>query len=111
MATQKQPVKTQGIDIEALLAKSNKISSEALKSAIATLQEENNKKNEKLLIENLRNVQGNTADAVTSLRYAREKEKRAKSFLQAMAEAENEFLASADINAYNKAVYAAKLKY
>lgn len=104
-------VKKSSIDIEALLAKKEAISSTVIQNALIKLKEEKEKEQEREVLANLEEVQSNTKSAVESLRNARTQEKKCKAYLQAIADAEAAFFTNADYSAYNMSISAANKVY
>ena len=96
--------------IDALLAmNSSNIEAPVLKAAmedVRKLREEQQKQN---AVRNLLIVQTNTQNAVNTLRAARKEEARAKAYLVALGSAEEAFLKTGDMTAYNVAVSKAAL--
>lgn len=100
-------MKKTAVNIEALMAKREAISSQTIQNAINKLKEQKEKEQEQLVLQHLANVQQNTEDAVNQLRIARAQEKKCKAYLQAIAEAEQIFYTNADYSAYVKSIGAA----
>ena len=91
-------------DVEALLAKKSNITSNAVKGALAKLEEQKQAIQEQQIISHLAVIQTNTAEAVEDLRKARRKEAAQTAKLIAVAEAEEKFYEDADIDAYNTSI-------
>lgn len=106
--TQTNTAKKQ-INIEDLLAKKSQITNAALTAALNKLEEKKQQDQEAQLIEHLQAVQKNTDIAVENLRSARLQEKKQKAYLTAVAEAQAKFYSDGDIDAYNKAITAARM--
>lgn len=92
----------QKINIDQLLAKSDKISNAAIRSAISKVEEEKQKLQEQKLLERIGEIQGHTAHKLRYLRNIREAEKRAKKELQVYAAAEQLFYETADFDQYKE---------
>ena len=103
--TRKQTVK---IDVEALLSKKNQISNESIKNALKKAEDEKKAIREAELLENISIIQRKTVEAVSILQKARKAEKKAKTYLTAIATAEQEFYKDADFEKYGKAIQIAK---
>lgn len=99
----KKATKTQGVDVEKLLAARN-ISNAAVKGALDKLAEQKKAAEEARIIQHIANIQHNTEIAVVRLRNARKAEKNAKEYLQAVANAEQVFYTNADVDAYSEAL-------
>jgi hypothetical protein len=97
------------VNIEKLLEKRGEISNSVIKSALKKAEEQREKEQEEMILARIGQIQTNTENAVATLRSARKKEKAAKAYLQAMADAEQKFYTDADYNAYrvteNKAIH------
>ena len=108
--TQTTPVKG-AVNIENLLAKREQISNKAVQAAIAKLEEQKAKEQEELILNHLSTIQAITANAVESLREARRKEAKAKAYLQAVAEAEQQFYTDANMETYEASLHKARTDY
>jgi DeoR/GlpR family transcriptional regulator of sugar metabolism len=90
------------IDVEALLAKRTQISNATVNNALNKLAEAKQKEQEEQVIRHLGVIQSNTSSAVELLRGYRTKERAAKAYLVAVAEAEQNFYTNADFDAYTE---------
>jgi Arc/MetJ-type ribon-helix-helix transcriptional regulator len=99
------------IDVEKLIANAGKgIASEVIKDAIAEVKKEADKEQKARVIQQIVNIQANTAIAVEQLRKARAIEKKTKEYLQFIADAEQAFYKDADIKAYDQKIASASSK-
>ena len=96
--------KTNGIDVEALLAKRETIQSSAIKAALAKLEAQKAEEQEARILNYLADIQDTTKYAVEALRNARKQEKACKVYLEAVASAEQQFYKDADYQKYSDAV-------
>lgn len=103
MKQNKNTTKTQGVDVEKLLA-AREISNAAVKGALDKLAEQKKAAEEARIIENIAYIQRNTETAVVALRTARKTEKAAKAYLQGIANAEQAFYTNANVDTYMEAV-------
>ena len=92
----------QRINVDQLLAKSDKISNAAIRSAISKVEEEKQKLQEQKLLERIGEIQAHTASKLNHLRFVREEEKKAKKQLQVFAAAEQLFYETADFDQYKE---------
>jgi predicted DsbA family dithiol-disulfide isomerase len=75
-----------------------------LQAAKKKMEDEAKERQIAAAIDNLKRVEENTRAAVMALRAARKEEKRAETFLKAVAAAETEFVKTGDFSKYNVAM-------
>lgn len=90
--------------VEKMLAKKDAISNATIQAALKKVEQQKQEKLEAKLLENLEKVQKVTENAVSTLKMRRKQAEKAKKYLVAVAEAEQQFYKDADINAYDKAL-------
>jgi len=93
--------KTNGVDVEALVAKTTNLpTSAAVSSALASLQKTQAEEEQKRIIRDIARVQEEVKKRVEVLQIIRKREKDAKKQLQTVADAEQAFLKTGDYEAF-----------
>lgn len=95
--------KTNNVDVEALVAKTTGLpTSAAVSAALVSLQKKQEEEQQAEIIQNISRIQQHVKSKVEHLQYVRRKEKEAKKSLQIVADAEQAFLKSGDMEAFRK---------
>ena len=95
--------KTNNVDVEALVAKTSGLpTSAAVSAALVSLQKKQEEEQQAEIIQNISRIQRNVRIKVENLQYIRRKEKEAKKALQVVADAEQAFLKTGDMEAFCK---------
>jgi hypothetical protein len=96
--------KTNGVDVEALVAKTTNLpTAEVVSAALASLQKKQAEEAEKRVLGQIATIQILVGHCVKQLQQIRKREKDAKKLLQIVADAEADFLKTGDIDAFIKA--------
>ncbi len=98
-------------DFETLVANRTNISNTLVKSAIEEHQKQQDEEKKRNIIRNIERIQNNTNNSYDYLKAVRLKEKAAKTHLEEVAAAENQYYADADYTKYQAAVDAANRKF
>jgi hypothetical protein len=100
---QNQPKVLEKINIEELIVKRDIISSEAIKNAMKTLKETNQKIEEEKILTQLKEIDYIISKAVDSLRTVRKREKATKNLLIEIVQAQFEYYKTGNYQAFLKA--------